>query len=191
MRFSKHKKERFLALLEPYKELLYRYCKNMLWDKNDVEDTLQSAVMNAYRSFDKFAEETNFRAWIFKFLTNTIFNFNKRHERINTFEVKMDPDHIEAVSEMFEKEIVYHEILNAPEMFFDRLSSQIKDSLLLLSNAERSVFLLRSIGELSYKEIADVLKIPMGTVMSHLSRARARLRESLCDYAKEMKSASE
>lgn len=99
----------------------------------------------------------------------------------------MNQEDIEDPSEVFEKEMIYEEILMDPERFFERLSSHVKDSLLCLSSAERGVFLLRSIEGLSYKEMADVLNIPMGTVMSHLSRARAKLRKLLCEYAKEMR----
>lgn len=99
----------------------------------------------------------------------------------------MNQEDIEDPSEIFEKEMIYEEILNEQERFFEGLSSRVKDSLLFLSSAERSIFLLRSIEGLSYKEIADTLNIPMGTVMSHLSRARVKLRKSLCEYVKEMR----
>lgn len=158
----------------------------MLWDSNSVEDVLQSAILNAFNSFDKFTEGTNFKAWIFKFLTHTIFNFNKRHEKISTLEINIEHANIETIAETFEQEMIYQNILNNPDRLFENIGDRLKDSLTQLNSAERSVFLLRAIDELSYKEIAYVLKIPIGTVMSHLSRARVKLRKSLCGYAKEM-----
>lgn len=159
----------------------------MLWDRNNVEDVLQSAILNAFKSFDKFTEGSNFKAWIFKCLTNTIFNFNKRHEKISTIKINLEQENIETIAETFEQEMIYQDILNDPERLFERVGDRMKNSLILLNSVERSVFLLRAIDELTYKEIADVLKIPIGTVMSHLSRARVKLRELLCDYAKEMR----
>ena len=123
---------------------------------------------------------------MFKFLTNTIFNFNKRHEKINNFEIKLETDDFESIVEIFEQETVYLDLLDEPGKIFEKVGDKLKSSLALLSGAERSVFLLRSIEELSYKEISEVLKIPIGTVMSHLSRARMKLRRLLCGYAKEM-----
>ena len=158
----------------------------MLWDKNDVEDVLQSAMLNAYKSFDRFTEGTNFKAWIFMCLTNTIFNFNKRYERINHFEIKLEIDDVESIVEIFEEETIYLDILDKPEKVFEKVSDKIKGSFAQLSSVEKSAFLLKSIEGLSYKEISDVLKIPVGTVMSHLSRSRMKLRRLLCNYAKEM-----
>lgn len=183
---KKQKKEKFLDLIEPLKDSLYRYSKNMLWDKNDVEDVLQSSIFIAYKSFGKYSEGTNFKAWIFAYLTNTIFNFNKRYEKINKSEIKLETDDFESIAGIFEQEAVYLAILEEPQKLFDKVGDKIKHSLTVLSCAERSVFLLRAIEDLSYKEISEVLKTPIGTVMSHLSRSRMKLRKLLCDYAKDI-----
>lgn len=166
---------------------MYRYCINMLWDRSNVEDVLQTAILKAFNSFDKFTEGTNFKAWIFKFLTHTIFNFNKRHEKISTIEIKLEQDEVESIAEIFEQEIIYQDILNNPERLFEKVGDRLKNSLKKLNNIERSAFVLRAVDELTYKEIAVVLKIPVGTVMSHLSRARTKLRKLMCDYAKDMR----
>ncbi|MFQ5715405.1 MAG: sigma-70 family RNA polymerase sigma factor, partial [Candidatus Scalinduaceae bacterium] len=79
----------------------------------------------------------------------------------------------------------YHEILKNPFKLLESIDKRMKDSLHKLNAAERTVFLLKSLADFSYKEIASVLEMPIGTVMSHLYRARAKLRESLCDYARE------
>jgi len=92
---------------------------------------------------------------------------------------------MESLVEIFEQETVYLNIIEEPEKIFETVSDKMKKSLSMLSSIERSVFLLRSIEQLSYKEISGVLKIPIGTVMSHLSRARVKLRRLLCDYANE------
>ncbi|ODS33275.1 MAG: sigma-70 factor [Candidatus Scalindua rubra] len=193
---SNEKKRLFVELLTPHKDTLYKVCKNLIWNSNDIEDALQTAILSAYKSFGKFEEGSNFKAWIFKFLINTVFNFNKKYTRLSVFETfheeildttKASHDEHENLDmfEILEKENIYHEILKNPLKLLERMDKSMKDSLLKLNTAERTVFLLRSLTDLSYKEISNVLEIPIGTVMSHLYRARAKLRESLCDYARE------
>src|SRR3989338_2550698 len=193
---SNKKKELFIELLTPHRDILYRVCKSLIWNRNDIEDVLQTAIMNAYRSFDKFEEGSNFKAWMIKFLINTVFNFNKKYTRQSIFETFHEglldtgkayhdehdnPD----MFEVLERENVYHEILKDPLKLLERMDKNVKGSLLRLNTAERTVFLLKAITDHSYKEIANILEIPVGTVMSHLYRARAKLRETLCDYARE------
>ena len=193
---SNKKKELFVELLTPHKDTLYRVCKNLIWNSNDIEDALQTTVLSAYKSFDKFEEGSNFKAWIFKYLINTVLNFNKKYTRLSIFETfheeVLDTDkalHDEHdnpdMFEMLERENIYHEILKNPFKLLESVDKRMKDSLHKLNAAERTVFLLKSLADFSYKEMASVLEMPIGTVMSHLYRARAKLRESLCDYARE------
>ena len=193
---SNKKKDLFLDLLTPHKNTLYKVCKSLIWNSNDIEDALQTAIMSAYKSFDKFEEGSNFKAWIIKYLINTVFNFNKKYTRQSMFEAfhegildsgkaYHDEHDNQDIFEMLEMENIYHEILKNPIKLLERMDKNIKDSLLKLNTAERTVFLLKSITDHSYKEIANILEIPVGTVMSHLYRARSKLRETLCDYARE------
>lgn len=182
---NKKKSKEFIVLLEPLKDSLYRYIKNLLWNNNDVDDIFQTAILNAYNSFDKFAEGTNFKAWIFTFLTNTIFNANRKHEKISRCEIKLEKNELESIVEVYEQEVVYLSILEKPDEILEMVESNIKNSLNTLNSVERSAFLLKTVDEFSYKEISDILKIPTGTVMSHISRARIKLRMLLCKYAKE------
>lgn len=193
---SNKKRDLFLELLTPHRDILYRVCKSLIWNNNDIEDALQTAIMSAYKSFDRFEEGSNFKAWIIKYLINTVFNFNKKYTRQSMFEtfhegilnsdkVSHDGHDNPDMFEMLERENIYHEILENPLKLLERMDKSMKDSLLKLNTAERAVFLLKAITDHSYKEIANILEIPVGTVMSHLYRARAKLRETLCDYARE------
>lgn len=186
----------FIELLTPHRDVLYRVCKSLIWNNNDIEDALQTAIMSAYKSFNTFEEGTNFRAWMIKFLINTVFNFNKKQTRLSIFETfhedvldtcKDSHNRLDSTDmfEMLEMENIYHEILKNPLDLLERMDKNIKNSLIKLSTAERTVFLLKSITDHTYKEIANILEIPVGTVMSHLYRARVKLRESLCNYARE------
>ena len=193
---SNKDKRLFIELLTPHKDILYGICKNLIWNSDYIEDALQTAIMSAYKAFDKFEKGSNFKAWMIKFLINTVFNFNKKYTRLGIFEtfhedvmdISKDSHNRHDNTDMFEMlemEDIYHEILKSPLELLERMDKDVKNSLIKLNQAERTVFLLKSITDHTYKEIANILEIPIGTVMSHLYRARAKLRESLCDYAME------
>ncbi len=181
-RGNQKKEEEFLQLLSEHRDSLYRFCLHIIWDKNSAEDVLQDAILSAYNVFDKFKPGTNFRGWMYRFLINKIFNYNKKFRKDIQFKAsRPDVNLLEAL----EKESAYSSILQDPPRFFEKLEDRVKSALLSLSPGERMVFLLRATEGFTYKEIADYLEIPVGTVMSHLFRARARLRESLSEYARQ------
>ena len=172
----------FTALLEPERDALWRFAERMCWDRNNAEDCVQEAVLIAYRKFDVFTPGTSFRAWVFRILVNTILNANnslrRRQQHIKQAE---DMDLVGAL----EREEAYDNVLADPEGVLGRVSDQVRGAVKSLPPSERMVFLLRSIEGFAYKEIAAALEIPMGTVMSHLFRARARLRETLAEYVRD------
>ena len=83
---SNKDKRLFIELLTPHKDILYGICKNLIWNSDYIEDALQTAIMSAYKAFDKFEKGSNFKAWMIKFLINTVFNFNKKYTRLGIFE---------------------------------------------------------------------------------------------------------
>lgn len=177
------RKREFVQLLSEHRDSLYRFCTNVIWDKGSAEDVLQEAILSAYKAFDNFQPGTDFRAWMFRFVINKVFNHNKRYRKELQLQVSSEePDLLEAL----EKENAYSSILQDPQAFFERIDDRVKTALLSLGPGERMVFLLRSVEGFTYREIASFLDIPMGTVMSHLFRSRAKLRESLSGYARQM-----
>lgn len=176
---SSERHEEFIALLKPERDALWRYAQRMCWDKAVSEDCLQEATMIAYRKFDVFTIGTSFRAWMFRILSNTILNANNQLRRSLKRQVlSEDMDLVAAL----EREQAYDKVLEDPETLLAQLSDEVRGAVKSLPPTERMVFLLRAVEGFAYKEIAATLKIPMGTVMSHLFRARARLRECLADY---------
>ena len=174
--------EDFLALLEPERDALWRFARRMCWDRSSAEDCLQDALLVAYRKFDVFQPGTSFRAWTFRILSNTILNANNQLRRSLKRQVlSEDMDLVAAL----EREEAYDGVLADPETLLAQVSDQVRGAVKSLPPAERMVFLLRAVEGFQYKEIAQTLQIPMGTVMSHLFRARARLREFLADYVNE------
>ncbi|MFQ5862156.1 MAG: RNA polymerase sigma factor [Candidatus Brocadiales bacterium] len=176
------KAEEFLQLLSEHRDSFYRFCLHVIWDKNSAEDVLQDAILSAYNGFDRFKPGTDFRGWMYRFLINKIFNHNKKFRK--DLQLKAAWQDVNLL-ETLEKESAYSSILQDPQALFEKLEDRVKTALLSLGPGERMVFLLRAVEGFKYKEIADFLGIPLGTVMSHLFRARAKLRESLSEYARQ------
>ncbi len=169
----------FVGLLEPERAALWRYAQRMCWDKAVAEDCLQEATMIAFRKFDVFTLGTSFRAWMFRILSNTILNANNQLRRnLKRQVLSEDMDLVAAL----EREEAYDQVLQDPETLLSQVSDEVRGAVKSLPATERMVFLLRAVEGFAYKEIAAALEIPIGTVMSHLFRARARLREFLADY---------
>lgn len=178
----KTRPRRFLDLVEPIRDQLYRYARRAAWRDNDVPDIIQEAAMTAWRSFDKFEGGTNFRAWVFQILVNTTFSFNKRvkRQREVSFEhAQLDP------ADALERESAWSEVLDQPDMLAGLIDGRIARSLERLNDVERQCFLLKLLEDFAYKEIAAMLGMPVGTVMSHVHRARMKLREDLAAVAVE------
>lgn len=175
--------KRFTELLEPVAKIAQAYAKHLAWNRNDIEDILQTALMNAYKKFSDYTEDTSFKAWLLQFVTYAAFNANRRHEQIETHELMIDSQVLAKLTavEVLDHEVVYEQMLKSPDRVLSRLGSDIQDAVRILPAKRRSIFLLRAIGELSYQEIADVLTVPVGTVMGELWRARKQLRELLCE----------
>ncbi len=172
----------FLDLLEPIRDSLYGYAHRAVWREDQVPDVVQEAFMTGWREFKRFEPGTNFRAWMFQILVNTIFRLNKRTGRQR--EVAMEEAHCDLYAAI-ERESAWTGLLEQPDMLMQLLDERLVRSLERLGPDERQCFLLRLLEGFSYKEIAAMLSIPLGTVMSHVHRARMKLREELAALAVE------
>ncbi len=148
-----------------------------------MADVLQTAAMNAFRDFDLYAEGTNFRAWLFRYVNLEVLNRNRASGR--HLETTL-PDDLAAVANVTADErLGVERLLDSPEIILDLCDDALAQAVQRLPEQQRSVFLLRSIGEFQYREIAEILDVPIGTVMGLLARARDRLRSHLWEYAKQ------
>ncbi|MDA1232598.1 MAG: RNA polymerase sigma factor, partial [Planctomycetota bacterium] len=170
------------AHLEPLQRQLSVFCSRMLNRREDADDVLQSAVANAFRDFDKYSEGTSFRAWMYRYVTLEILNRNRTGSRsadsIDDHGLSHEP--VPAI-DSFRIEA----LLEAPEIVLDHCDDVVAICVRKLTELERKILLLRAVGDFKYREIADVLDIPIGTVMGLLSRARHQLRTGLLEYARE------
>lgn len=174
--------ERFLQNLEPLQGALTAYCRRSLHDRNAIADVLQSAIGNAYRDFDRFAEGSSFRAWIFRYVHFEILNCNRKHDRTDHLNLPAELS-VEEVWEFAVSEPLCTALIEAPQRVLDRCDEELAAAVLGLPALERAVFLLRAVGQFKYREMAEILEIPIGTVMSCLARARVRLRQELAQHA--------
>lgn len=153
-----------------------------------MTDVLQEVVLTAWREYPRFVPGTNFRAWVFRIMVNTVFAFNKRGAREHTVADDVELLDVEAV---LEHETEWAALLDAPDRLRELLDERLVHALDALGENERQCFLLCLIQGFSYKEVSAMLGLPLGTVMSHIHRARMKLRERLATLAVERRYVSE
>ena len=168
----------FLERVEKHRQEFYRYVLRNVWNASVAEDVFSSAIITAYRLLPKFRDGSNFRAWVFKILTNKCFVANRETKRLSV--------DIDTIDEQFfsTDERIKHAAYGDPDWFLEQCGDEIHHALRQLSTAQRSCLLLLTFEKYSYKEIAQILEIPIGTVMTHLSRGRKKLKQVLFEYAK-------
>ena len=180
---SRAKDEAFLALLRPLQRPLEVYCRRMLRNRSLTEDVLQSAVTAALVQFAA-QEVHDFKPWIFRIVTLEVFNRNRKHETASLGEIPTDLTADESCG-LIDREEAFDALLEDPDAALQHFDDVAARALLALPAAERAVLLLHAVAELKYREIHELLSIPLGSVIGYLSRARKRLRLSLADYAAE------
>src|SRR5688572_19593555 len=158
---------------------LYATGLRMTRDPRDSEDLVQDTMLTAYRFFDKFEPGTNIKAWLFKILTNTFIN--KYRKRVREREVRDLLDQEETPSLMSED---VTENSRDPEAMIlgGIVSDDVKRALDAVPYDYRLAVVLSDLEDFSYKEIAEIMECPVGTVMSRLHRGRRLLQKTLREY---------
>ena len=164
----KDKSEDFEKAAMPHIDELFRSAARVIGNRTEAQDVVQETYLQAWKSFHRFEPGTNCRAWLFKILFNVI-----QHHRRKVYNSKTSFN-----SEMLKESAPYE----APVP--QRLSDEdVLGAFAKLPVKYREVVLLADVEEFAYKEIAETLGIPVGTVMSRLSRGRKLLREELTEFA--------
>jgi RNA polymerase sigma-70 factor (ECF subfamily) len=166
-----------------YARQLYSAAMRMTRDRTDAEDLVQETYLKAYRAYGSFEEGTNLKAWLYRILTNTYINQYRKESR-RPSEVDLG-----AVEDLYlYRRMGSEETAEASRSTEDRVldglvESDIKRAVESLPENFRIPVLLADLEGFSYKEIAEILDIPIGTVMSRLHRGRKAMQKVLWDYA--------
>jgi RNA polymerase sigma-70 factor (ECF subfamily) len=179
---DKNHKE-FYELIKPHMKSLKNTAFRLSRNEQESEDLLQEALYKAYRGFHSFTPNTNFRAWIFKILVNTYLTY---YRKMIKQPQKVSYGDLEEfyIYQKSENESEYHS--NSPENISgESFGDEIKETLDKMPYYFRIVVTLYDIEGFSYKEISNMINIPVGTVMSRLNRGRGLLRQKLGRYARD------
>lgn len=178
------RKEEFEEVALPHLEALFNMALNLTRNRQDAEDLVQEAYLRAYRFFDSYRSGTHVKAWLFRILRNTFIN-RYRARRIRPEEV--DFAKIESTYEqLIEETFLRDRTPSSPEevLVDGMLDEEVEQAVAGLPEEYRTVVLMALLEEMSYKEIAAALSIPLGTVMSRLHRGRKLLQASLLEFAR-------
>ena len=168
----------------PFMDAIYAAALRLTRNPPDAEDLVQETYLKAYRGFGGFEQGTNLRAWLYRILTNTFINTYRSKKR------RPEETEFDEVEDLY----LYRRLggleaatvgRSAEDELMDWFSeAEVKDALEALPEQFRMAVLLADVEGFSYKEIADILGVPIGTVMSRLHRGRKAMQRELYDFAK-------
>jgi RNA polymerase sigma-70 factor (ECF subfamily) len=176
-------RERFERDVLPLLPSLYGAALRMTRNPSDAEDLVQEAYLRAFRGFAGFQEGTNLKAWLYRILTNSFINtYRKKQREPQTVE---GPDDIDEWY-LYDRLGGRHVEGSAEDEVLDQIpDDEVKQALESLPDNFRLPVLLADVEGFSYKEIAEIMETPIGTVMSRLHRGRKALEKALWQTARE------
>lgn len=178
---ASREKPNFEQLALPHLELLYRVARRLTRHEQEAEDLVQETYLKAYQSFARFElREYGIKPWLLRILHNAYLNRRARAARAPRAIDSQTLEEGQAAAEPTAMPDL------TPTLDSEQLDSEVKRAIDGLSEEYRSVLLLWATMELSYRDIAEALDIPIGTVMSRLYRARQQMARVLADYAREL-----
>jgi RNA polymerase sigma-70 factor, ECF subfamily len=176
-------RSQFAVLAMEHMPALYTAALRMTRNPADAEDLVQETFLKAYRSFDRFEDGTNLKAWLYRILTNTFINSYRAAKR------RPEKADVEDVEDLY----LYRRLGDLRSGGFGRSAEEevleaitddeVKEAIESLPETFRMAVLLADVEGFSYKEIADITDVPIGTVMSRIHRGRRALQKALTDYA--------
>jgi RNA polymerase sigma-70 factor (ECF subfamily) len=168
-----------------YAPQLFATALRMTRNRADAEDLVQETFLKGWRAFDSYQQGTNLRAWLFRIMTNTFINkYNSQQRRPQETELdEVEELYLFRRMGAFDQSKMTHSAEDQMlELFTDE---EVKNAIEELPETFRIPVLLSDVEGFSYKEIAEILDVPIGTVMSRLHRGRKAMQKMLYEYAKE------
>ncbi len=176
--------EEFLRCVRPQWKGMYHVARRYVVSEEDARDLVQETLLHAWRSFSPTEERTYSRAWLFVIMRSAVMDWQRTAKR--RIKLVLAPD--SELTELAPADLT-EPLSPLPSMdeerFREFLDDRIVAALELLDSPFHEVLILSVAGDLNYREIADVLDCPIGTVMSRMARARRALRENLAVYARQ------
>jgi RNA polymerase sigma-70 factor, ECF subfamily len=176
---------RFAELAMPYMDALYSAALRMTRKPADAEDLVQETYLRAYRGFGGFKDGTNLKAWLYKILTNTFINTYRAKKRRPEETDLDDTEDFYLYRRLGGLEAAAADRTPEAEVLEAIPEAVVKEALESLPEQFRMAVLLADVEGFSYKEIADITDVPIGTVMSRLHRGRKQLQSRLWHFAEE------
>jgi RNA polymerase sigma-70 factor, ECF subfamily len=166
----------------PYRDQLLQTALRLTRSREDSEDLVQETYLKAYRAYDRFAEGTNLKAWLFRIMRNTFINSYRRR--------KAQPAqvHLDSLGEAVDVALIERDPRagSSPEseLMMGEMDHEVRAALAALPHDYKMAVLLSDLHGLAYQEVADLLGVPIGTVMSRLYRGRRLLERALLGYGR-------
>jgi RNA polymerase sigma-70 factor (ECF subfamily) len=179
---TKRRRQAFEKEALPHLDALYGMALRLTRDERQAEDLVQDSLVKAYRFFHRFEEGSNIKAWLFKVLVNTFYNTIRKEKNQHRLELEAELD------SHYERFLSASTVTGqrAEEALLDRMVvEKLRAEVESLPEEFRAAVLLCDLYDFSYKEIAEILGCPVGTVMSRLYRGRRLLQKRLYSYALE------
>lgn len=179
-RFKAGDQGAFDEMVTRYWDRIFGMVNQLLRNQQDAEEVTQDAFIRAHRALGNFRGESSFSTWLYQIATNLARNrywywWRRKRDRSISFEAPLGTDSDATLADVFPAEVVSPEDATVTQEFVDRVAAGMEQ----LSEKHREILVLRNVQNLSYEEVAEILKISVGTVKSRIARARESLREKL------------
>jgi len=179
-REAKQRREAFEALALEHFDALYNTAVRLTRNPSEAQDLVQETFLKAFRFYHRFEPGTNIKAWLFTILRNTYINVYRKAAR----QQQVDFDQVAPFYADTADPLVWEDRSTVEDMLRHLVQDDVKRALEALPDDYRMVVLLADLEDFAYKEIAEIVGCPVGTVMSRLFRGRRLLRKSLAEFAK-------
>jgi RNA polymerase sigma-70 factor, ECF subfamily len=179
-REAKQRREAFESLALEHFDALYNTAVRLTRNPSEAQDLVQETFLKAFRFYHRFEPGTNIKAWLFTILRNTYINVYRKAAR----QQQVDFDQVAPFYADTADPLVWEDRSTVEDMLRHLVQDDVKRALTALPDDYRMVVLLADLEDFAYKEIAEIVGCPVGTVMSRLFRGRRLLRKSLAEFAK-------